>query len=133
MCGFTHSPCSKHRVSEIRMSKIQKCLKSGLQKVAILQGQIILLVCLKSGVSDSRTRTSCPESKLVRISDTFCTGKLHKNFAMKWRFFPKALPGVDFRKAKSWAQSHFTLYAKLLKSFLWRKSSAQSVRAQRRV
>ena len=38
-------------------------------------------------------------------------------------------PEVDFIKAKSWTQSHFTLYAKLLRSFLRPKSLVQSVRA----
>ena len=40
--------------------------------------------------------------------------------------------GFDFIKAKSWAQSHVSLWAKLLKSFFRRKSSAQSVRGVER-
>ena len=39
---------------------------------------------------------------------------------------------VDFMNSKSWAQSHFTLYAKHLRSFFRRKSSAQSEKAWRR-
>ena len=35
------------------------------------------------------------------------------------------VPGVDFIKAKSWARSHFALYAQLLRSLLvkiWRRA-----------
>ena len=41
--------------------------------------------------------------------------------------------GLNFIKAKSCAQSHFTLCAKFLRSFFRRKSWAQRVRAWRRV
>ena len=40
--------------------------------------------------------------------------------------------GANFIMAKSWMQSHFTLYTKLLRSFVRRKSLAQRVRAWRR-
>ena len=40
----------------------------------------------------------------------------------------RQIPGVHFIKAKSWAQSHFMLYAKLLKCFFMSKSMEQSVR-----
>ena len=41
-------------------------------------------------------------------------------------------PWVNFIEAKSWAQSHFTLWAQHLRSFFGLKSSEQPVRAWRR-
>ena len=44
------------------------------------------------------------------------------NKYMKCNFCVVKNPGVDFTKAKSWAQSHFMLYTELLRSFLRVKS-----------